>query len=102
MRHVKTGGGGADVHEIRRPAVGCPHHVERRETEPRAIDHKPDIAIERDVVEVAVLRRGLDRVALGRFAQRHQFGVPEQGIVVDGDLGIHRHETARFDPQQEG
>ncbi len=77
--------------------LAASHHVQRCKTQSCAVDYKPYIAIERDIVEVAVLHRDFDRLAFGGFPQRHQFRVPEQRIVVDGDLGIYRHETARLD-----
>jgi hypothetical protein len=97
VRDVEAGGGGANVHEVRRPPACIDDHVERRERKPGAVDRHADIAVEADVVELIALRLELGRVRVLRLvgvAQRRELRPPEERVVVDDHLGVERDQPA--------
>ena len=61
---------------------------------PGAVDHAADIAVELDVVELVLAGFELDRVLLVLVAQRLDFGVAEQRVVVERHLGVERQQVA--------
>src|ERR1700693_6043216 len=90
----------ADVEEIRRRHAVELDDVHRRHGKAGAVHHAADIAVEGDVVEIVM--RGLDflGVLLGLVAQRRDFGMPEQRVVVERHLGVEHAQIALFGHHQ--
>src|SRR5262245_689287 len=52
---VEAGRGGADVHEVGRPAASVAYQVEGRECQPGAVDEDADVPVHADVVDLVLL-----------------------------------------------
>ena len=68
--------------------------VHRRHGQARAVHHAADLAIERDVVQVVLDGVEFLRVHLAVVAQRLEVLVAVQRVVVEGHLGVERHDVA--------
>ncbi len=84
----------AEVAEVRRLAAGQGDDVERRHREPGPVREDADRSVELHVGD-ALLARGalLGRIGLG-IAHLPDVGVPEEGVVVDGELRVERLDLA--------
>ena len=93
-RDAFLGGAAADIEEVgRRRAVEL-DDVHGGHGEARAVHHAADLAVELDVVERVLAGFGLGRILLVEVAQRLQFGVPVERVVVEGHLGVERDHLA--------
>ena len=61
-----------------------------------AVDHAADVAFQRDVVQLPLLRMGFTGVVLGRVVHGAQLRLTVQGVAVDVDLGIQAVQVAVF------
>ena len=84
----------AGVEEVRRRAADLGDDVERRHHEPGAVAEDPDVAVELDVRQAALLGHLLLRVLGRRVAQRRVVGMAEQRVVVERDLRVERAQLA--------
>ncbi len=84
----------ARVEEVRRLAAVLRDDVERAHDEPRAVAEDPDVAVELDVREAALVRHLLLWVLGARVAQLGVVRVAEQRVVVERDLGVERRDRA--------
>ena len=87
-------GAAADVEEVGRLAAGQLDDVHRRHGQAGAVDHAADRAVEADVVQRELRRLDLERILFGGVAQRLEVLVPEQRVVVEGDLRVEREQVA--------
>ncbi|GAB3997208.1 hypothetical protein GCM10029992_19460 [Glycomyces albus] len=98
--HDRGRGAASDVEEVGRldAAVllaGVGDHVEGRHDQARAVADDADLAVELDVVEVLLLGALLQRVDRGGVGERlGVLGVPEVGVLVEGDLRVQRQDLA--------
>src|SRR3954451_23583018 len=95
VRHHLGARAAADVEEVGRldaavPLAGVGHHVEGGHDQAGAVADDADLAVQLDVVEVLGLGRLLQRVDRGLVDQRLVVGVPERGVLVQGDLGVEQ------------
>ncbi len=82
----------AYVEEVGRAAAGVLNDVHGRHGQARAVDHAGDGAVELDVVERVLAGFDFERVFFGGVAQRLDVRMAEEGVVVEGDLGVEREE----------
>ncbi len=68
--------------------------VHRAHRQPRTVDDAPDVAVERDVVQVVTARLDLLRVLLVEVAQLRDLALAEQRVVVEPDLAVERNQVA--------
>ena len=76
---------------------GVRDHVEGRHDQAGAVADDADLAVELDVVEVLGLGGLLQRVDRGLVDQRLVVGVPEAGVLVQGDLRVQQEHPAVAD-----
>src|SRR3954469_22510401 len=74
--------GGLDPAEL---LAGVGDDVQRAHDQAGAVADDADLAVELDVVEALLLGRGLERVGRGGVLQSGVLGVPEGGVLVEGD-----------------
>jgi hypothetical protein len=88
------GGAAADIEEVGGVAAEVLDDVHRAHGQAGAVDEAGVVTVERDVGEVEL--RGLDllRVLLGEVAQGDDFGVAEEGVVVEADLGVEGEDAS--------
>src|ERR1035441_10017604 len=86
----------AHIKEVGGAAAGVLDNVHGGHGQARAVDHAGDGAVELDVVERVLAGLDFKRVFFGRVAQSLDLGVAEEGIVVEGDLGVEREELVVF------
>ena len=86
-------GPAADVEEIGGLATGVHDHVHGRHREPRAVDDAADVAVQSDIAQTPIGGGHLARVLLGLVAQLRDARPPEQGVVVEGHLGIEGEQA---------
>ena len=92
-------GAAADVEEVGRLdaaelLTGVGDDVQGAHDQAGAVADDADLAVELDVVEVLLLGRGLERVGGGGVLERGVLGLPEVGVLVEGDLGVEREDGA--------
>ena len=69
-------------------------HVHRRHGEPGAVDDAADVAVEADIGRARCPRAALSRgILLAGIAQRGDLGTAEEGVGVEGHLGVERDQT---------
>ena len=74
--------------------AGLRHHVQRGHHQAGAVAQHPDVAVELDVGEAALLGHLLLGVLGGGIAQLRVLRVAEQPVAVQRDLGVERHHVA--------
>ena len=84
----------AEVAEVRRPAADVRDDVDRRHREPGAVAEDPDVAVELHVGDALLARERLERVGRGGVAHRGDVRMPEERVVVDGELRVERLHLA--------
>ena len=94
LGHLIGAGAAADVEEVGRLAAVELHRVHRGHRQPGAIDDAADVAVELDERDAGLARVELGRVFRVEIAQRLERGMTEQGVVVDGHLGVERQPVA--------
>lgn len=67
----------------------------------RAVDHAGDIAVKCDIIEAEFACFNLLGILFVRVAQGFDFGVAEESVVVERDLGVEANDFAVFG-QHEG
>ena len=82
----------AYVEEVGRAAAGVLNDVHGGHGQAGAVDHAGDGAVELDVVERVLAGFDFERVFFGGVAQSLDVGMAEEGVVVEGDLGVEREE----------
>src|SRR3569833_113419 len=92
-------GATTDVEEVGRLhatelLTGVGDDVQRAHDQARAVADDADLAVELDVVEALLLGRGLQRVGGGGVLEGGVLGVPEAGVLVEGDLRVQREDGA--------
>src|SRR5262249_31321102 len=97
--HTLAGGTAADIEKVGGLAAVQLDQVHGCHGESRTVHHAGDIAVERYVVEIVLGGPALHRIFLAGIAQLRELRMTEQGVVVDVDLRIERHEhpLARHD-----
>jgi hypothetical protein len=93
--HLVLRGAAADVEEVGRVAAEVLDDVHRAHREAGAVDEAGDVAVERDVAQRVL--RGLDflRVFLVQVAQRDDFRVAEERVVVERHLRVEGEDFVR-------
>ena len=84
-----------DVEKIGRLAAVQLDQVHRAHRQPRAVHQAADIAVQPHIAQAGLARLHLGRLLLRQIAERRQFRMPEQRIVVEAHLGVERHQLAR-------
>ena len=84
----------AHVEEVGGRRAHRRHDVHRRHGQPRAVDQAPHVAVQPNVDDSYVVRPRLQRVLLAYVPQSRQVLVAEHGVVVYGQLGVHRQHAA--------
>src|SRR3954453_255384 len=84
----------AGVEEVRGLPADLGDDVERRHHEPGAVAEDPDVAVELDVGQAALLGHLLLRILRRRVAQGRVLGVAEQRVAVERDLRVERPQLA--------
>src|SRR6476619_4850286 len=97
--HDLGAGAATDVEEVGRLdaaelLAGVGDDVEGAHDQPGTVADDADLALELDVVEVLLLRRGLERVGGGGVLERRVLRLPEGGVLVEGHLGVERENGA--------
>ena len=80
--------------------AGVGDDVEGRHDQPGAVADDADLAVELDVVEVLLLGLRLERVGRLLVLQLGVAGLPEVGVVVEGDLAVERDDAAVAEARQ--
>jgi hypothetical protein len=80
----------ARVQEVGRCAARLGDHVQRGHDQPGSVAEDPDIAVQLDVGETALLGHLLLRILVGQVSKLGVVGVAEQRVVVERHLGIQR------------
>ena len=69
--------------------------VHRAHRQAGAVDQAADVAVELDVAQAGLAGADFGRLFFGQVAQLGQVRVAEQGVVVEGHLGVEREQLAR-------
>src|SRR3954462_9144882 len=99
VAHHLGRGAATDVEEVGRLdaaelLTGVGDDVEGAHDQAGTVADDPDLALELDVVEVLLLGRGLERVGGGGVLEGGVLGVPEAGVLIEGDLRVEREDGA--------
>ena len=84
----------ADVEEVCGLGAELGDDIERRHGEPGAVNHAANRAIQADIAEVVFAGASLHGVFLVGVAEFGEVFLAEEGVVVDGDFGVHGDEGA--------
>src|SRR5215204_635591 len=99
VAHGVGRGAATDVEEVGRLdaaelLAGVRDDVQGAHDQAGTVADDPDLALELDVVEVLLLRRGLERVGGRGVLERRVLRLPEGGVLVEGDLRVEREDGA--------
>src|SRR5829696_7750508 len=99
VAHDLGRGAATDVEEVGRLdaaelLAGVRDDVQGAHDQAGTVADDPDLALELDVVEALLLRRGLQRVRRGGVLEGGVLGLPEVGVLVEGHLGVQREDRA--------
>ena len=89
-----TFGAAAHVQEVGRLAAVQLDEVHRAHRQPGAVDQAADIAVQLDVAQSRLAGSDFGRLLFAQVAQLGDVRVPEQGVVVEGHLGVQGHQFA--------
>ena len=84
----------AEVAEVRRPAADERDDVDGGHRQPRAVPEHADLAVELHVRDALLARQRLQRVGGADVAHLGEVRVPEERVVVDGELRVERAHLA--------
>ena len=79
-----------EVAEVRRAPADEGHDVDRGHGEPGAVAEDADLAVELHVRDALLPRHPLERVELGHVPHLRDVGMPEERVVVHGELRVER------------
>jgi hypothetical protein len=91
---ASSGGAAAHVEEVGGLAAVVLDGVHGGHGEAGAVDEAADVAVELDVGEAVLLRRGLGGVFVGGVVECLDVGVAEEAVVVELELGVDGEELA--------
>ena len=100
LRHFFPGGPAPHVQEIGRLAAELLQDVEGCHGQSGAVHHAADVPVQLDVGEVVFAGVDFQGIELGVVEHVGVFAVAEHGVVVEGDLRIHRHQPAGLGDHQ--
>ena len=89
-------GAAADVEEVGRFAAVILDDVHRAHRQAGPVDQTADVAGQADVTQARLRGPQLGGVFFRSVAQLLQVGMAEQGVVVEGDLGVDGHARRRL------
>ena len=93
--HPLLGGAAAHIEEVRRRRAIQLDDVHRRHRQSGAVHQAADVAVQRHVIQVVLGGFEFLRILLALVAQLLQFGMAEQRVVVEAELGIQRDRRRR-------
>jgi hypothetical protein len=68
--------------------------IHRAHRQPGPVDQATDVAVQLHIAQPGVARADFGRLFLGQIPEFGQILVPEQGVVVESDLGVQGHHVA--------
>lgn len=90
---TRSGDAPADVQEVRGLAAGVLDQVHRCHRQPGAVHDAPDLTVQADVAETVLGGLHLPRILLRVVTELVDRRATEQGVVVEGHLGVERQDV---------
>src|SRR5512133_1139025 len=100
LGHLFAGRPAADVQEVGRLAAALLEHIQGSHGQSGAVDQAADRAGQLDVGQVVFSGGDLQRIELGIVHHVRVLAMTVDGIVVEGDFGVHGHQPAGLGDDQ--